>query len=467
MSSLEITRDAARILSRLEERLPGRVVLPGDEGWHDARAAWDLTANQRPAAVVMAATPEDVVEAVNAARAAELRVAAQATGHAAGALPGLADAILLKTSRLPGVELDVAGRRARVGAGTVWEEVTDPASKAGLAPLAGSSPNVGVAGYTLCGGLSWLARRHGLAANSVTALDVVTADGRRRRVDRDHDPNLFWALRGGGGSFGVVTGLEFRLYPVPELYAGWLAWPWERANEVLLAWLAWQSQAPDDVTSAARLLRVPPLPELPQPLRGRNLVVIDAAILGDEAAGVGLLRELRGLRPEIDTFGVVPPAALSRLHLEPEQPIPHLVDSRLLDEPSGSTIEALVDAAGPGSGSPLAVVELRQLGGAVARRTRGAGALAALDGSVALLCGGLVTDAHMGAAVDIRMRTVFDAVRGWDAGRRYGGFVESRPVDTRRFFPADVYERLRRIKADVDPDGLLLANHPIPTRVTT
>jgi FAD/FMN-containing dehydrogenase len=461
MSDRETINGTTKTLELLAERLAGPLVLPGDPAWDAARSAWDLTVDQRPAAVVMPATTDDVVEVVNAARAAGLRITTQSTGHAAGALPELAGTILLKTTRLSGVEIDTVARSARVGAGAVWLDVTLPASAAGLAPLAGSSPNTGVAGYTLGGGLSWLARRYGLAANSVTAIELVTADGTLRRVDHEHDPELFWALRGGGGSFGVVTALQFRLHAVPDLYAGMLAWPWEQAHRVLRAWGVWIQSLPDNVTSTTRLLQVPPIPAIPEPLRGRNLIAVNAAMLCDERTGAERLRVLRSLRPEIDTFAAVPPVALSHLHMEPEDPIPHLVDGRLLTDFPEPAIDALLGAAGPDSRSPLVSVELRQLGGALARPDPNGGALDRLDAAVSLHGAGIATDPQAAADIDAWLTIVFDAVREWRSKRQYANFTESYKVDTRLFFPDDVYARLVRVKTGVDPDGIFLANHPI------
>jgi FAD binding domain len=337
---------ATTTLDDLKEELTGGLVLPGDPDWDAARAAWLLDVDQRPAAVASPATAADMARVVAAARGLGLRVAAQTTGHHASALGPLQDTVLLKTSRLTGVRIDAAARTARVASGAVWLDVSRPASAAGLAGLAGSSPDVGVAGYTLGGGLGWLARRHGLAANSVTAIELVTADGRQRRVGHRHDPELFWALRGGGGRFGVVTALEFRLYPVPELYAGWLAWPWERAREVLQAWREWLPSLPDEVTSIGRLLQVPPFPHLPEAFRGRQLVAVEAAMLRDQDAGAALLRPLCALRPEIDTVAAVPPLALSHLHMDPEGPVPAGVGQhRLLAELPAAAVDALVEAA--------------------------------------------------------------------------------------------------------------------------
>ncbi|MDX6723250.1 MAG: hypothetical protein QOD73_1654, partial [Solirubrobacteraceae bacterium] len=258
----ELTVDAQELRATIQ----GTVHVPGDESWDVARQAWNLAVDQRPAMVAIPATAGDVVAVVRFAERNGLRVAPQGTGHNAAAIASLENTILLKTSALRDVEIDAAGRRARVGAGVLWAEVTGPASQHGLAPLAGSSPDVGVVGYTLGGGLSWLSRRHGLAANSVLAIEIVTADGRLVRTDRDNEPDLFWALRGGGGSFGVVTALEFVLYPAPEVYAGAMLWPWERAAEVLDRYVTWCRTAPAAISTSIRILQVPPMPDIPEAL---------------------------------------------------------------------------------------------------------------------------------------------------------------------------------------------------------
>jgi FAD/FMN-containing dehydrogenase len=448
-------------INDLRQRLPQQLVLPDDPDWDAARAAWNLAVDQQPAAVAVPASTAEVVQVVDAARAAGLHIAAQATGHAAGALALRENTILLKTSRLNQVHIDTEARSARVGAGAVWLDVTAPASASGLAPLAGSSPNVGIAGYTLGGGLSWLSRRYGLAANSTTALEVVTADARARRIDAAHDPDLFWALRGGGGTFAVVTALELRLYPVPQLYAGWLVWAAEQAGTVLRAWLAWTATVPDEVSSTARLLQVPSAPHIPEPLRGRNLVVIDAAMLCDEDTGNDLLRELRRLRPELDTFTTAEPVHLSRLHMDPEDPIPVRLDHALLDHLDGGAIDALVSTVGPGTDSPLVVVELRHLGGALARPTLDAGALSTLEASFALHTGGVAAGPEAAAVVDTRSALLIKRLRAWDTGRRFLNFAETHPLDARSCYPAAAHQRLTEIKSHVDPNGLFLANPSI------
>ena len=196
--------------------IDGDVVTPCDDGWDAARQAWNLTADQRPTAVAVPESVDDVRQIVDFAREEGLRVAPQGTGHGATALGDLHETILIKLHRLRGVEIDPTQRSARAEAGVIWSEVVEAAAEHGLAALAGSSPDVGVVGYTLGGGLSWLSRKYGIGANQVTAAEIVTADGTLRRVDRENEPDLFWAIRGGGGDFGIVTALEFDLFPLPR-----------------------------------------------------------------------------------------------------------------------------------------------------------------------------------------------------------------------------------------------------------
>ena len=438
--------------------LTGDVVAPGDKEYDLARRAWNLAVDQRPALVAFPADAADVREIVEFARVRGLRVAPQGTGHNASPLPRLDDVILLSTQRMRGVEIDVERRIARVAAGTLWIEVTEASSPHGLAPLSGSSPDVGVVGYTLGGGLSWLGRKYGLAANSVTAIELVTADGRFVRATVDHEADLFWALRGGGGNLGVVCAMEFRLYEEPAVYAGMLLWPAEAAREVLAAWVAWTRTVPDEVTTSARILHVPPLPELPEVVRGRSIVVIDGAVAGGVADPAAVLAPLRRLAPEVDTFAHVPPVALSRIHMDPEQPMPYMGHGELLGELDAAGIDALVDVSGPESG--LFMAELRHLGGAVGRVPEGAGAAARLRGQYLSFAGGMVASPEMAEAVEAGLDRLGAALAPWANGAHYLNFTEKR-VDPATFYaPAD-YARLQEIRATVDPRGLFVANHAI------
>jgi FAD/FMN-containing dehydrogenase len=466
----------------LAATLTGDIVAPGDREYDLARRAWNLAVDQRPALVAFPADAADVSAVVDFARARSLRVAPQGTGHNAAPLPSLHDVVLLSTQRMRGVEIDADAGIARVAAGTLWLEVTSVASELGLAPLAGSSPDVGVIGYTLGGGLSWLGRQYGLAANSVTAIELVCADGRFVRATAEQNADLFWALRGGGGNLGVVTAMEFRLYPVPAVYAGMLLWPAEREREVLGAWLEWTRTVPDAVTTAARIMHFPPLPQLPGFLRGRSVVVVDGAVapVGVDAAGDGggrgrsrgavvgtgveeaaaLLAPLRDLAPELDTFGLVPPAALSRIHMDPEEPVPARGHGTLLGALDQDAISVWVDVAGAGSGTPLLFTEIRHLGGALGRAPEGAGVAATLRGEYATFAAGMVMSPEMGEAVEAGLDRFACCLAPWGSGANYLNFAE-KPVDSATFYASEDYARLQAVRAAADPEGVFLANHQV------
>lgn len=448
-------------LTPLRSRVTGPVTGPDDAAWDQARAAWNLAVDQRPVVVVHATGPADVVAAVEFARDHGLRVAPQGTGHGAAAMADLSGALLLKTDLMNAVSVDPVARRARVAAGALWEPVAQEASKHGLLALHGSSPDVGVVGYHLGGGVSWLARKYGLAANSIVAIDVVTADGEHRRVDGDDD--LFWALRGGGHGFGVVTALEFRLYPITEVYAGTLFWPGAAASEVLHVYREWVKTVPDELTSIARLLRLPPLPEVPEPLRDVPVLDIGLAFHGDPAVGEELVRPLReALAPMIDTVAAVPVTELLRLHGDPEEPVPGAGHHTVLRELPAEAVDALVAVAGADSGSPLLGVELRHLGGALSRPADDHGALGTIDGEFLLFGVGIAGDPDGARAVHERLHAVVEAMAPWSNGRSYLNFVEQPGLDCSTAFGADNYERLQRVRGGVDPDGLFLGNHAIP-----
>ena len=451
---------AGRDLEMLRAAVTGGIFGVGDAGYDQARQAWNLAIDERPAIVVMAESAADVEQAVRFARTHGLRIAPQGTGHGAGPLESLQGAMLLRTSRMRGVRIDPVSRSVRVEAGALWQDVTVPAAEHGLAALEGTSPSVGVTGYTLGGGIGWLARGYGLAANSVTAAELVTPDGRFVRTDGDHEPDLFWAVRGGGGSVGVVTALEMRLYPVRELYAGALFFPIQRAAEVLHAWRAWTGRVPDEVTSLGRILRLPPLPAVPEPLRGRAFVLVEAACLDDADMGSQLLGPLRRLGPELDTFAMIPPSGLARLHMDPDQPVPNQGDGTLLADLPDAAIDTLVALAGPDSDTTLLSVEVRHLGGALARPVPDGGAQPDLRAAYAVFAVGIAPTPERVGVVRAHVQAVKDALSPWQASYDYYNFKETRaPAST--VLPADSYRRLQEITADYDPDQAIIAAHPV------
>lgn len=447
-------------LVALGDDIEGRVVMPGDPGWDQARLAWNLSVDQQPAAVAIPEDAEDVRRVIDFARVHRHRVAPQRTGHGAIVRGPLDDTILLRTSRLGGVSVNPARRRAATGAGALWEEVIAAAAPHGLAAPAGTSGGVGVAGYTLGGGVGWLARRHGIASNGVLGFEVVTADGRLTRVDVDSEPDLFWAMRGGGGGFAVVTALEFTLLPVREVYAGTLLWPMERAEEVLLAWSAWTDTLPETVTSLGRLLRVPDMPAVPEPLRGRAFVGVEAACITDADEGAALMAPLRGLGPAMDTFAAMPPAGLAGLHMDPRDPTPGIGEGILIDDFPPEAVRALVEAAGPASSCPLVSVEVRHLGGEVARSHPAHGALDRIESPFAVFSVGAAPTPEAAATVTSALALLRADMLPWDSRRTTMNLADGATVAD-ALFPPDTLQRLRAVKNHYDPNGILLANHPL------
>jgi FAD/FMN-containing dehydrogenase len=443
------------------------IIMPGDPGWDDARRPWSLAVDQHPAAVALPASAAGVAEVIGFARRYGLRVAAQGTGHNAAPLGPLADTILVKTERMRRVSIDPGARIARVEAGVAWLEVVEAAAEHGLAALAGSSPDVGVVGYTIGGGMSWLGRAYGLAANNTEAIEAVTADGRIVRADAVAEPDLFWALRGGGGSFGVVTAIELRLFPITEVYAGLLWWPADGAAEVLQAWRQLtQVGLPDEFTTSARLLNVPAAAaDLPAALRGKSFVVIDVIHLGTPAEADRLLAPLRALRPVTDTIGIIPAKALCHLHMDPEQPTASTGDGMMLAGLPAEAIDTMVRVAGPKAGPPLAAVELRHVGGEMKRARPGHGALAAVDADYALFAVGPAPFPQAATAAARSVAELQTAMSPWAARQMYLNLAET-GRDPGTFWSPQAYDRLRRIKAAVDPDDLIRSNHPIrPSRI--
>src|SRR6516162_8532527 len=443
----------------LRAAVTGEVFAPGDAGYDQARQAWNLARDERPTIVVMAESAADVAQAVRFPRTHGMRIAPQGTGHGAEPLEPLRGAMLLRTVRMRSVRIDPVSRTARADAGALWQDVTVPAGEHGLAALAGSSANVGVTGYTLGGGMGWLARRYGLAANSVTAAELVIPSGRFVRTDADHEPDLFWAVRGGGGSVGVVTALEMRLYPVRELYAGVLFFPIGRSAEVLHAWRAWTGTVPDEVTSLGRILRLPPLPEVPEPLRGRAFALVEAAYLGDADTGAELIQPLRRLGPDLDTFAMIRAPALAQLHMDPDQPVPGQGDGAFLADAPAAAIDALIAVAGPGADTPLASVEIRHLGGALARPASG-GAQPSIGAKFLMYAGGFGPTPGLASAVRAHAQAVKDALAPWHASYDYYNF-EKTPAAASAVLPPASYRRLQKIKAAYDPDHVIVSAHPV------
>jgi FAD/FMN-containing dehydrogenase len=440
--------------------MAARLLTTQDVNWDLERAAFNILVDQQPAGIALPQSADDVSDVVRSAAADGKRVAAQSTGHNAEPLGSLANTVLLRTAGLGGVQIDSAAGSARVGAGALWEDVVPRASELGLAALHGSSPNVGIGSYTLGGGLSFYVRKHGLACNRVTAMELVTAAGQQIRIDAKNEPDLFWAVRGGGGSFGVVTALEFDLLRLPEIFAGALFYPVEQAGDVLHGWHEWTTDVPEEMTSVWRVLNFPPVPEMPDALRGKSFTVLEVIYCGDPADGPELVAPLRELgNVGMDTVQAQPPAGIAELHMDPPAPVPYTTASLLTHDLPAPAIDSLIEAIGPGSGAQLASVELRHGGGALSRAPQGAGALATLPGSFIAVGVGFVPEPEAMAPNRAWLGAFKAALEPYDAGR-YFNFVEE-TFDITKIFPPEVLVRLREVKQRYDPENLFHSNHPV------
>ena len=453
-------------LEALKGGLKGDAYTPGDGGYDEARAAWNLNAHQHPALVVMAEGASDVLAAVRLACDEGLGVGVMATGH--GVAAPCDGGVLINTSRMRGVRVDPDTSAARVGAGAKWADLVPEAATHGLAGLQGSTSHVGVVGYTMGGGFGWLGRKYGFAADSVKEADVVTAEGELVKANAHENADLFWGLKGGGGNFGIVTSLEFALYPVTHVFGGNLFYPVERAEEVLELYSRWAEDLPEEVTSAVAFLNVPPIPDVPEPLRGRSVITVRFCYTGEDLAEKGeeLLGPWRGFgEPIMDTFGVMPYEAMDMISMDPVDPIGAYGHSEMLRELSRETRRTLVDLAGSGSDTPLLLLEMRQLGGALSRPPADLNPMGRSDAAYAMNGIGATFTPEMAQAVQAYLAHVAEAAKPHATGATYVNFVDlngASPERVKAAYSADDWERLVELKGRRDPGNLFRYNRNIP-----
>jgi FAD/FMN-containing dehydrogenase len=441
--------------------IAGRIATPTDADWDEARLAWNLVADQRPEAVAFVESAEDIAKVVRFAGENDLRVSGQGTGHGAVAVGSLEGTILIKTERMRGIEVDPDAQTARVEAGVLVVELSEAAGRHGLSSLPGSSPDVGVTGYSLGGGLSWLGRRYGFACNRVRAVELVTADGEPRTVDAENDADLFWALRGGGGGYAIVSALRLDLVPIADIYAGALVFPAEVGAEAVRTYRDWAAGVSDDVTSVVRFITPPPIPDVPEPIRGRPLLTIDGACIGDQANGEATIAPLREIGETImDTFGQIPAEGLCRIHMDPENPVPGIGHHQVLRDLPDDAIDAFAALAGPEAQSPLLLTELRHVGGALGREDENGGALSHLDAGYLMFGIGMPMTPELGQAIEAHLDRFDEAMQPWAADGGYFNFAE-RPCDTDAILPPETCARLADVKRRYDPDNMIVSNHAV------
>jgi FAD/FMN-containing dehydrogenase len=448
----------------------GPVLLPEDDGYAAETAIFNLVLSLAPALVVGAANAADVQAAVRFAARQGRPVAVKGSGHQS--VNPSSDAVLISTDRMNDVVIDAHNRTARVGSGVLWQDVIGKAAAVGLAPLSGSAPGVGVAAYTLGGGQSpVLGRTKGYAADHVRSLDVVTADGQLRHVTAGTEPELFWGLRGGKGNFGVVTALEFDLFPLTSFYGGALYFPGERTADLLHAWRTWMAGMPEEMTSSVGVQRLPPLPELPEPLRGAFVLHLRIAYLGSAAEGERLLAPLRAVAPTlVDTVAEMPYTATGLIHMDPPEPIPYFDRTTMLREFPPEAVDRMVELVGPDSGCPLVNVEIRHLGGAWDREPAVPNAVPMRGLPYVMFAFG-VGSPDQAEELRASLAAVMDGMEPWADARRMPNFLSADeatdPEKVSAVYGAERYQRLSTVKRTYDPGNMFRMNHniaPAPLR---
>jgi hypothetical protein len=438
---------------RLARQITGGVYDGSDPAAAAETAGFNTAFQHRPAVVVAATSAQDVAAAVRFAYDEGRAVAVQATGH--GAAAPSEDTVFVSTKRMQGLTVDPVTRRAWVGAGVRWRSVIDAAVPHGLAPLSGSSSGVGVVGYTLGGGMGHLARRHGFAADHVRSVELVTADGEIRTVTEHTDPELFWAVRGGQSRFGIATALEFDLFSAPQFFGGALIYTGPGVAEVLHAWSAWAPTMPGEVTTSIALLRMPPIDEVPPPLRGVVSLAVRFGYTGTPERGEALLAPMRSIAaPVLDTVGPMSFAAVDGIHMDPPEPLPAVARGGLLGSLSEGPVDQLLAVAGPDVDVPLAAVELRLMGGALGRPAAVPNAVAGRDGAYSL---SVIAPAPppLAAVAPAATAQVLGALQPWATGSSLVNFAgHGSEHEHNSAWAPDALERLRRVKATVDPHNL-------------
>ncbi|WP_136045009.1 FAD-binding oxidoreductase [Microbacterium sp. K41] len=427
-----------------------------DPEYTSALLGFNRDITHTPELVVVPQSSSDVTATVTLANRHGLPVQVLGKGH--GAQAAVTEGIAIATDGLAFVEVDPAARTARVGAGATWTDVLDAATPHGLAALCGSAPHVGVVGYLLGGGIGPVARTFGFAADHVRWINVVTADGGLVRADAEFNQDLFWALRGGKGGFGVVVEVEIDLFPLSTLYGGALYYAAEDAAAVLRTFAEWSHDLPDEMTTSVAMLRLPPLPELPEPLRGRFVCAVRIGYVGAADDAEALMAPLREVaRPLIDAVGVMPYQEIGRIHADPVNPMPVMEGGILLHGFTAAAADALLAVAGPNADVPLAAVEVRLLGGALARTPEPDNAVGGRGAAYSLHVVGAPVPELLHTVIPEVIDTLFTTMGGWRSLSTQINFFgrANRPipgVPVTSWAP-DVAARLREVRRKHDPAG--------------
>jgi hypothetical protein len=442
-------------VSDLRSRVTGPVLVAGDPGYADESTSWILNFTHTPDVVVGAATHQDVVEAVRFAAEHRLPVRVQGTGH--GAHAAITDGVLITTRRLDSVSIDAGSRSATIGAGVSWAPVIAAAGDLGLAPVAGASATVGAIGYLLGGGLGPLVNSYGFSSDWVRSFDVVLANGDLVSANGHDHPDLFWALRGGKGGFGVVTSATVGLVELPTLYGGSLTFDADHIEPALYAWVDYLATAEPAVSTSIAIQRLPDLPVIPEPVRGRTLLSVRFAHPGDAAAGEELAAPLRAAAPVyLDDLSQIPAAAIGRIHGDPPNPTVGWTSGRMLKTIDRGLAARLLEFAGAGRDFPFVATEVRAFGTAPAVDVPGGSAVGGRGAQGSLNLVGVPDPQLFATVLPGAAKALLDALAPWISPENNVNFANgfATLAEYRGAWPAATFDRLDEVRAKYDPSGL-------------
>ena len=455
----------------LREGFGGQVLVKGDAGYDEARALFNGAIDRSPAIIARCTSAQDVVRAIATAREHGLEIAVRGGGHSFSGQSVVDDGLMIDLSLMRDVTIDVDGRRAVCGGGASWADLDGAAQEHGLAVPGGMISHTGIAGLTLGGGMGHLSRKHGLSCDNLLSAELVTADGRILRASESENPELFWGLRGGGGNFGVVTSLEYRLHPVgPLVQMGLFFWPAAQGVEALRLSRDIAAETPDDVAVFIGGLSLPPAPFVPeQHIGATGFALIISGFDADEAHAL-LVERVRGaLTPLVEFVTPIPYTALQQMFDEGAPWGVHCYDKGLhLDELSDAVIDVLVEHV-PRKLSPLSLVPIYALGGAYARVPQDATAFnAPRKPSFAISAVGVVPDPAMLEADRAWSRALCAALKPYESAGSYINFMaDYDDADIVATYGQEKYDRLARLKAEYDPDNVFHRNVNVKPAATT
>ena len=469
MATLDISHLDEATIDELRGRIAGRVLSPETDGYDEVRRIWNGAIDRRPAVITRCTTAADVAAAIRFARQHGLVIAVRGGGHS---IPGLSvcdDGMMIDLQPMKAIEVDAEARLATAGPGVIWAELDRATQEYGLAVTGGEVSDTGIAGLTLGGGFGWLKRTCGLACDNLVEAEVVTADGRVVRANEDEHPDLFWALRGGGGNFGIVTRFTYRLHPVgPMLYGGAVVHPGERAGDVLRFMRELSQEVPDEVSLMVALVTAPPSPEFPTSLQGQPIAVLGACHVGDLTAGEQALRPVREFGPPaVDLLGPIPYVALQQL-IDAATPrgLQYYVKSEWLAALPDVVVDGLVDHHASRT-SPLHQILVHQMGGAVARVPQEKTAFAYRDAAFVLTVAGVWASPEESRHSHVAWtRSAWEASRPASMGGAYVNHLDADEGQdrVRDAYGPIIYQRLVDVKTTWDPDNVFRLNHNIQPR---